>query len=215
MSGLYGTRVGTVPDVAMIGEALKRPGMDTRVWSEQAVVERIVVDAEHGVLVDVVCLSTGLAETAKLFAAYNGARYGLHLPVLVDDEVLVLAPMGEPDFGLIAFPPRWDAADPPPLEIVDHPEDVVLVVREDTNLRIVLTGDGNAIVDARGSGKVFLGAESGTDRNAREGDSITVALGDLSALQVNLDARYTLGAGASLTAVNGVINSGSDKVESA
>ena len=198
MSGLTATRVATTPDVGLIGEALKRPGMDTRVWSEQAIVEKIVIDADHGVLLDVICLATGVSETAKLFAAYNGNRYGLHLPVLVDDEVLVLAPMGEPDFGLIALPTSWDGADPPPQEIVDHPEDVVLVVREDTKFRLVLEGDGDAIIDPRGSGKVFLGGETGL-QPAALGTDLEARISTLEASFIgHVHTGVTTGSGSTL-----------------
>jgi len=112
------------------------------------------------------CLSSKIEETARLVAPYNGSGYGLHLPVLVDDEVLVLAPMGEPDYGLIALPTSWDEADPPPQDVVDNPTDVVLVVKKDTSIRIVLEGSGNAVIEPRGSGIVKLGGESGLESAA-------------------------------------------------
>jgi hypothetical protein len=160
MSKLTSTRVATVPDVQRMSKAFERPGIDTRVWACRAVVTKIVIDRDHGVLLDVTLLPDETPETAKLAPMYAGAGFGFYLPVRVDDEVLVVAPMGSPDNGLEAYPRVWDGADPPPRDVVDNPEDVLLHIRPGKNLRIVTEGAGKVVIDPRDTGVVELGGES-------------------------------------------------------
>jgi hypothetical protein len=160
MSKLTKTRVATVPDVGRMAEALKRPGIDTRVWAWRAIVTKIVIDKDHGVLLDVTLLPDEVEETAKLAPMYAGAGFGFYLPVRVDDEVIVISPMGSPDHGLEAYPRVWDGADPPPQDVVDHPQDVLLHVRPGRSLRIVTEVLGKVIIEPRGLGVVELGGEN-------------------------------------------------------
>jgi hypothetical protein len=211
---LTGSRATGKLDVNRLSKAVERPGIDPRVWACRAVVTRVVADRDHGVLVDVVLLPSGIEETAKIAPLYAGAGFGLYLPARPDDEVLVWAPNGNPDDGLEVVARVWDGADPPPAEVADHPDDVLLFVRPGQTLRLVVADGGDVVVDARGAGVVKLGSEVDAElrRGAREGDSIAIAGSDLAALQANLDGRYTVGAGAPLSAVAGAIDSGSDKV---
>lgn len=159
MSKLTSTRVATVPDVQRMSKAFERPGIDTRVWAWRAIVTKIVIDRDHGVLLDVTLLPDEIEETAKLAPMYAGAGFGFYLPVRLDDEVVVISPMGSPDHGLEAYPRVWDGADPPPQDVVDNPEDVLLHIRPGKNLRIVTEGEGKVVIDARGDGVVELGDE--------------------------------------------------------
>ncbi len=161
MSKLTSTRVATVPDVGRMSKALERPGIDTRVWACRAIVTKIVIDRDNGVLLDVTLLPDEIEETAKLAPMYAGDGFGFYLPVRVDDEVIVVSPMGSPDHGLEAYPRVWDEADKPPSDVADNPEDVLLHIRPGKSLRIVSEGAGDLIVDPRGTGKVKLGAETG------------------------------------------------------
>jgi len=80
----------------------------------------------------------------------------------------------------------WSPSDPPPPEVVDSPEDVTLVVESGKNLRIVTMGGGNIQLDAADgsgvtvnvigsgnvnlnvdTGKIYLGAEEGTEPAAK------------------------------------------------
>ena len=96
MGKLTATRVSTVPDVNRMGEALKRPGIDTRIWACQAIVTQIVIDRDHGVVLGVTLLPDEIEEVAKLAPMYAGAGFGFYLPVRVDDEVIVVVGPLEP-----------------------------------------------------------------------------------------------------------------------
>ncbi len=159
MAKLTATRVATAPDVGRMGKALERPGIDTRVWACRAIVEKIVIDRDNGVLLDVILLPDEIPETAKLAPMYAGAGFGFYLPVRIDDEVIIISPMGLPDHGLEAYPRVWDGADPPPQDVVDNPEDVLLHIRPGKSLRIVTEGEGKVIIDPRDTGVVELGGE--------------------------------------------------------
>jgi len=83
-----------------------------------------------------------------------------------EDEVLVVAPSGDPDAGLVIMQRLWSPADPPPQEVINNPEDVTLVVEEGKNLRITVKGAGNVVL-AVDTGKIYLGAEESTEPAAK------------------------------------------------
>lgn len=206
------SRVTKTPDTRRIGEAVSFPGIDPRTWVSLAVVTNVVTDAE-GPLVDIVLLPGGKEETARVGAEYAGSGFGFYLPLDVDDTVLVTAPNGNPDEGLVVVKRMWEAADPPPAELAANPSDVLLVVKPGKTLRIKATGGGNVAIVVEGDGKVLLGAETGTSPVARVGDATTITGLDLTHLQTMLDARYALGASAPLTPIAGTVAAGSSKVE--
>jgi hypothetical protein len=70
----------------------------------------------------------------------------------VDDEVMVFAPSGNPDEGLVILPKLHSPADPPPQEVVNNPTDVVIRLKNGKSIRIVVDG-----------GLVHLGAENGAE----------------------------------------------------
>ncbi len=156
-------------------------------------------------------------ETCRVAAAYAGAGFGLYAPVEVDDEVVVEAPSGDPDHGLILSSRLHSASDPPPSDYAANPGDVLLVVKPGKNVRLITAGGGDVILEARGDGRVLLGGPGAQDKCARVGDSVVLSGVAVADLQTLLDARYlqrpsppplVIPAGA----VVGTISTGSDKV---
>jgi hypothetical protein len=151
--------------------------MDPRAWCSLAIVQSVVVDEAEGVFCDVLLMPSKRRETARLGAAYAGSGWGLYAPPMVDDEVLVSAPSGDPAQGLVITSRLWSPADVPPADAATHPEDVLLTVRPDRSLRIKVQGGGNVIL-AVDTGKVFLGSETGTEAVAK-GESLKIYLDSL------------------------------------
>jgi hypothetical protein len=211
--------VGTI-DVSRLAAAVRGPGIDSRTWVSLAIVNAVKMDSDEGVFVDVTLMPSRRPEVARVGQEYAGPGFGLHTPLQVDDEVLVTAPDGDPDNGLVVTRRLHSASDPPSQEAVDNPQDVVLVVKEGQSVRIITSGGGSVILEGRGGGSlVLLGGEDASARSAREGDTVsTEGLGPFSSLQALLDTRYQLRpsppplvipAGQTI----GRISSGSDKVK--
>jgi hypothetical protein len=137
--------------------------MDPRSWCSLAIVQSVVVDEAEGVFCDVLLMPSKRRETARLGAAYAGSGWGLYAPPMVDDEVLVSAPSGDPAQGLVITSRLWSPADVPPADAATHPEDVLLTVRPDKSLRLVVSGGG----------KVVLGTADASRGVARLDDTTT------------------------------------------
>lgn len=165
-------RASSQIDFASLGRAMARPGMDPRAWCSLAIVQSVVVDEAEGVFCDVLLMPSKRRETARLGAAYAGSGWGLYAPPMVDDEVLVSAPSGDPALGLVITSRLWSPADVPPADAATHPEDVLLTVRPDKSLRLVVSGGG----------KVVLGTADASRGVARIDD--TVNLGNKTVLIV-------------------------------
>ena len=151
-------RASSQIDFAAMGRVLARPGMDPRSWCSLAIVQSVVVDEAEGVFCDVLLMPCKRRETARLGAAYAGSGWGLYAPPMVDDEVLVSAPSGDPAQGLVITSRLWSPADVPPADAATHPEDVLLTVRPDRSLRLVVSGGGKVILGgAEASQPVALG----------------------------------------------------------
>lgn len=191
---LKASRVGTTMDVSRVAAAVRSPGIDTRTWTSLAVVTAVHVDEAEGTFVDVTLLPSRREETARAGCAYAGPGFGLHAPVDVDDEVLVAAPEGDPDHGLVVVARLHSASDPPPQQVVDHPADVVLVVKPGQSVRLVVEGGGHVILTAGdGGSQVRLGGEDASSAVARVGDSVVLSsTGPVTDLQAALDGRYQL-----------------------
>lgn len=155
------TQRGGSTDTRRIARALSHPGIDPRVWASEAIVKKVNVSA-NGVYLDVLLIPDKLNETARWSTMYSGDGFGLYFPVRVDDTVLVVAPSGEPDYGLVAGPCWWSPAEAVPQDAQDNPNDALLVMQADRNVRFVTLGAGNLVLDPRGTGKVLLGGETGT-----------------------------------------------------
>jgi len=162
-------------DVARAAEALSRPGIDPRCFTTLAVVNKVNATAA-GVYCDVTTIM-GIQETAALAPDYGGDGYGFYAPIEAGHMVLIAIPEGEHAAGARIIAHIWDEGDPPPDEVVDHPEDVALVVKPGKTIRITVSGGGN----------VLLGASDASKGAARETDPVVV---DLTALQAILDQRY-------------------------
>lgn len=155
-------RSGSGVDSRRLAKALSYPGIDPRVWVAQAIVisPQPVVEEAEGVFVDVMLLPMMIPATARLASIYSGPSFGLYTPVEENDEVTVFAPSGDPDEGLILLPRQWSPSDPPPGEATRAPKDVLLVMKENQNVRLI----------TKGTGKVILGDEDASKRVARVDD---------------------------------------------
>lgn len=141
-----------------MGKALSHPGIDPRIWACEAVVTAKKVTSD-GFFVDVHLMPDKIDETARVGTVYAGNGFGFYFPIEVDDTVLVIAPCGDPDMGLIAVPRFWSQADPPPAKAISDPEDVVLEVKAGRTLRIRTTGAGSIALHPVDSGQVYLGED--------------------------------------------------------
>lgn len=157
-------------DLARLSNAISRPGIDPRIWvSYGTLLSEPYIETQDGqqdIFVDVLLLPSQQQETARVGAIYAGNGFGFYCPLHTDDEVLVLAPSGDPDEGLVIAQRLWSPADPPPDDVVENPQDVTLVVEEDKNLRLSVLGGGNVIIRTD-LGKVYLGDETDTEPVAK------------------------------------------------
>ena len=167
------SRVSGALDVQRLGQALARPGMDTRNWVVLASVVRFFFDPDHGPFCDVLILPDGNEETVRVGALYAGPGFGFYVPLAPDDEVLVCFPSGDPNHGGVIVSRAWSASDPPPAPANNNQADLLLYVEKDKTLRIQTQGSGNIVV-APESGKVLLGAETGTQPVARKTDAVNL-----------------------------------------
>lgn len=151
------SRVSTTVDVGRLANAVSRPGIDPRVWVSYAILTSEpyieTVAGRQDVLVDVTLFPTGTEETARVGAMYAGNGFGFYAPLHKDDEVLVCAPSGDPDEGLVVTQRLWSPSDPPPDAVAQYPTDVTLVVEPDRALRLNVSGGG----------KVYIGSNDGTE----------------------------------------------------
>lgn len=153
---MFRSRVTSGIDVNRLAAAVARPGIDPRVWVSYAVLTSDPVvelrEGQQDVLVDLLLLPSGQPETARVGAMYAGNGFGLYAPLHKDDEVLVVAPSGDPDEGLVVMQRLWSPADPPPSAVSENPLDVTLVVENGRSLRLNVSGGG----------KVYLGGSEDT-----------------------------------------------------
>lgn len=154
------TRITKSVDVARLGRAVSYPGIDPRVWVSIAIVTSFHVDSAQGVFAGVTLLPLGTEATARVGAIYAGNGFGFYAPLKVDDEVVVIAPSGEPDEGLIVVSRLWSASDPGPAEASSDPDEVILHIEDNTTFRIVVGGTGKMVVEARDSSTIMLGADN-------------------------------------------------------
>lgn len=187
-------------DTSRAGEALSRPGMDPRPWASLAVVTAVNV-TDGGTICDVTTL-TGIEETASYTPVYGGSGYGLSAPIEVGSMVLISIPEGEFATGARVIAHVWDHGSPPPALAVEHPEDMVLVVRPGKSLRILVAGGGNVVIAKADDGTILLGAESASRGVARINDEIGLSW---DRIQTILDSRYAqTGAPVSLSTTAGL-----------
>lgn len=176
------SRVLSSIDAGRLANAVSRPGIDPRIWVSYAVlVSEPVVDTQPDgmdVIADVMLLPSGMIETARVGALYAGNGFGLYAPLHIDDEVLVVAPSGDPDEGMVITQRFWSPADPPPAAVMNNTQDFTLVVEKDKNLRFSVEGSGNVYLTVD-TGKIYLGSPDGTEP-ATKGDSLKSYLNSLA-----------------------------------
>lgn len=176
------TRITNRIDPQRLAQLMSMPGIDPRVWVSLCVVVKVVVDTGSqtaGVFADVQLLDTvtlddggnpvAQTETVRVATDYAGSGFGEFMPPAAGDEVLVVWPSGHPDHGGVLIKRMWAASDPPPSVAKNNPNDLCLVIKKDTNMRVVSQGNGNQILQID-KGKVLLGNESGTSPVARKND---------------------------------------------
>lgn len=149
-------------DVGRLGEALARPGMDTRTWLIRAEVVRtttVTGGDEAGMYADVLLFypDRAVEETALVGCAYSGPGFGVWAELHPGDEVLVAMPNGDPDEGPVIVTRLWSAGEPPPGEAGSG---YVIKAREGARVRIIADG-ADIVLETRGAGKVRLGHDSG------------------------------------------------------
>jgi len=175
------------------------------------------IETDEGVediFVDVQLHPSEQIETARVGTIYAGDGFGFYTPLHQEDEVLIGAPSGDPDEGLVVIQRLWSPFAVPPPEVVENPEDVTLVVQEGKNVRIIAMGGGDLIIDTvDGSGvsinvqgdgnvnlnvdtgKIYLGAEEETEPAAK-GTSLKSYLDNL---QTVIQSHTHVVSGASTT----------------
>lgn len=140
------TRVSRQMDAARLRALVQSPGIDPRIWASLAVVTAVNV-AEDGVFASLTLVPSQLEVVARVAALYAGPGFGLYAPVEVDDEVVAVAPSGDPSEGYVVLPRLWSRSDPPPAAAREHSGDLVLVVRDGRNLRVNVSGGGKVMVN--------------------------------------------------------------------
>lgn len=164
------SRVLSSIDMMRLSTAVARPGIDPRTWCSLAILMSDpyieTYEGEQDIFVDIMLMPSQEQETARVGAVYAGNGFGFYFPLKKNDEVLVCAPNGDPDEGIVVTQRMWSPSDPPPSELTVHPEDVTLVVESGKNLRLTVKGSGNIVLNAD-AGKVYLGSETDTEPVAK------------------------------------------------
>lgn len=193
------TRVGRSMDVQRLGSAIKRPGIDTRCWVSLAVatsdIKVDLTEDKEGVFIDVQLMPSEEKLTARVGSEYEGDGFGLYQRIRKDDELVVVVPSGITAEGPVVISRLWSSADKPPELAEQNPEDMVLVVEKDKNLRIALSGKGSVVFDVddsedssgeanftinvKGGGAVTTNVEGGGDvtTNVKDGGKVVVDVG--------------------------------------
>lgn len=129
--------------MSRLSAAVSRPGIDPRIWHCLAFVEKVTVDPDEGIFADVILMPTEDRETCRIATVYSGPGFGFYFPIEEGDEVMVWAPNGDPDEGLVCMPHLWSKSDPPPPDVTNSTKvDVLLHVKSGQNLSIKVEGGG-------------------------------------------------------------------------
>lgn len=178
-------------DVGRLSNAVSRPGIDPRIWATYGVLTSEpyieTFEGEQDIVADVLLLPSMQDETARVGAMYAGNGFGFYCPLHEGDEVLVIAPSGDPDEGLVITQRLFSPAAVPPIEAVTNPEDVTLVVQDGKNLRLHVKGTGNVVI-ASEQGQVKLGEEAATRGVARLDDTTNGGVLSITAVGVTSPA---------------------------
>lgn len=150
------TRVTGIMDVGRLAEAVSGPGIDPRTWLSFGVVTAIGSDAE-GFFADTTMVPGMVKVPARVGMSYAGPGFGESSPVGVDDEVVVVIPDGNPANGGVVVARLWSASDAPPSDVLDNPDDRVLVMKPGQSYRLGVSNGGG----------VFLGQTTASDAAVR------------------------------------------------
>ena len=145
-------------DHLRLGSAASFPGIDPRTWTAQGIVTQVIVE-ETGVLAVVALGPDDPGHLARVGTEYAGDGFGAYWPIEVDDHVTVAFPGGDIRAGLVVIARGWDAGDPPPAEVIANPSDVLIMVKTGQTLRMVVSGGGSVVIEARDGSLVKLGDE--------------------------------------------------------
>jgi hypothetical protein len=162
------SRVSGIPDIGRIGAALARPGMDPRQWVSFAYANADSQVSTDGHFVEVTLAPSGQGLTCHVPAEYAGNGFGIHCIVHADDELVVIIPDGDPNHGGDVIARQYSSADSPSSEAIANPDDFVLVVEKDKNLRLITHGGGKSYLNSDtkvvlASPAVHLGKEDPND----------------------------------------------------
>ncbi len=136
------SRVSSKPDFSRLAKAMERPGIDPRCWICTGYVETFAID-EEGPFVDVILMPDERPETARVSSIYSGVGFGVFMPLEKDDEVLVAAPNGDPQEGLVVIARLFSKSDPPPQSALDsNGTDLIVHAKEGANINIIVSGGG-------------------------------------------------------------------------
>lgn len=149
------SRVSTKPDFSRIAQALKIPGIDPRTWVCQGYVEAFGID-EEGPFIDAICTPSEETVPCRLASVYSGPGYGFFFPIEKDDEVLIFAPNGDPNAGLIAMPRPWSKSDPPPQDAIDNPTEILLHAKEGVAINFTVSGGAKVTFGNRDADENFV-----------------------------------------------------------
>jgi len=210
------SRAARTFDITRFSAGLARPGMDTRIQSSLAIADgESEYDEEEGVFVDVTLMPSGQKLTARVPANYAGKGFGFYARVHKEDDLLVVLPNGDPAEGAIVVARLWGAADTPPTEAKDDPDEVMLVVEKDKHLRLKTTGKGRVVVSSEDRVTLWAG-EDGADGAVLTLDMAPEAKVEVKGLTVKVTPdAIDIDAGGKPCNVNGdsiVLNGGSAKV---
>lgn len=187
-------------DLGRLVAGIRGPNVDTRLWKVLAfALDESFVDEKHGVFVDVKCFPGGEEYTARVGTDYAGAKFGFYMgKIHKDDELEISIPLGDPAEGPVVSRRLWSAADLPPQEVIDHDDDVVLVVEKDKFFRVYVSGDGKIVFDNK---KIRIGNEDADeklvlgstfrDKQKSMNDSLKTQFGNLSTALDNFNTALT------------------------
>ena len=196
------SRVARTPDISRIGEALARPGMDTRTWNSLGYAMADSVPSADGHFVEVTLAPSGLVVTARVASPYSGIGFGFYAKIYEDDELEIEVPAGDPMHGCVVTGRTFDVATPLPQEAINNPEDIVFVAKTDKMLRWITHGQGKSYLNSDTkvvltSPKVNLGAED-PNQHAVNGDLYRTAQAQLDS---QLQAQLAVAVGGETAAV--------------
>jgi len=145
-----GIPTDTPLDVGRLAQAVSRPGIDPRTWVSLAIINEVVFVEGDGLFCSITLMPSQTQEMARVGTIYAGNGWGLYAPLHENDEVLVEAPSGDPNEGLVITQRLHSPSDPLPDEAQANAGDFILVIEPGQSYRLKTTEAGSVIVDADG-----------------------------------------------------------------